>query len=345
MAPDEPAGGTGSVRAATPSSAFFGAVASLSTVGIGSLPHRDVAQAVEFGTTAFDVLTLPSLPRRSPSEAPVAQALLGTAGISLGQYGAVSIDVERLVDRADVMTDTSQDQFAGLRAALDAAVDRGHTGAVKWQFVGPISVGVTLRRAGVAPDLAFDLAARIVSSHLANLTDLVASRLPESPQLVVLDEPLLRGVLARDFPIAPDQAIDLLSSALAVAGRRAAVGIHTCGRVDLAMLVAAGPDLISVPARPRLTDGAGYLARFLDAGGWIAWGAVTTEGPIGASPARVARNVQELWTALAGRGVDPARVRRQGLLSPQCGLGGHGVSAAADVAAATRAVARTLAGT
>lgn len=335
--------GSGSVRAVAPAEQFFAGVTSLATVGVGSLPHRDIDDAVAFNSGAFDVLTLPSLPRRSPTESPVAQALIGAPGVSLGQYGAVSIDVARLDGRATVATDPNGDQFTGLRAALLDAADRGHVGPVKWQFVGPISVGVALRRAGVAPAAAFDLATGLVRSRLAHLGELVSDHLPRSPQLVVVDEPLLGSVSARDFPIAPDQAIDLLSSAMAVAGRRGAVGIHTCGDVDLATLVAAGPDLISMPARNRIVDGAGYLARFLAGGGWFAWGAVTTEGPIGAPPSRLARDTSELWRTLAARGVDPALVRRRALITPQCGLGGLGEAAAGEVVEATRVVARTLA--
>lgn len=344
MATDHFAGTPGpeSVRAMSSADRFFDAVAALTTMGVGSMPHRDVADAVAFNATAFDLLTLPTLPRRSPTEAPVAQALIGAPGVSLGQYGAVSIDVAHLDGDAVPVTDLDGEQFTGLRAALIDAVRRGHEGPVKWQFVGPISVGVTLRRAGVAPSVAFDLAARLVRSRLGDLGDLIASHLPSSPQLLVVDEPLLGSVSARDFPIAPDQAIDLLSSAMAVAARRGAVGVHTCGRADLATLVAAGPDLISMPARHRIVDGAGYLARFLDAGGWFAWGAVTTEGPIGARPSRLAREVSELWRTLAARGVDPALVRRRALITPQCGLGGLGEAAAGDVVEATRAVARTL---
>ncbi len=119
-----------------------------STTGIGSLPHRTASQAVEFAFDAYDVPAIPSLPKRSPAESFIAQALVGTAGVTLGQYGTVAVDVDRLDPAAAVDTDLSRDNFVGFRTFLDAAAERGYEGPVKWQFVGPISVGVALRRAG-----------------------------------------------------------------------------------------------------------------------------------------------------------------------------------------------------
>ena len=63
------------------------------TVGVGSLPHRNARQAAEFVLASYDIPTMPSLPRRSPAESPIAQALIGVCGVTLGQYGTVAIDV------------------------------------------------------------------------------------------------------------------------------------------------------------------------------------------------------------------------------------------------------------
>jgi methionine synthase II (cobalamin-independent) len=221
-------------------------------------------------------------------------------------------------------------------------VARGHDGPVKWQFVGPLSVGLALRRAGADPNVAFPMAARVVRSHLTALSSAVADALPASPQLVVLDEPLLDGLMAHDFPIAPEEAIDLLSSAMAVVEHRATVGLHSCGDVDLATVMSSGPKVLSLPVSPTLVPLAGYLARFLGDGGWIAWGAIATEGPIGTSPTRSAARLAALWVELARRGCDLEQLRAQSLITPQCGLGGHCTSVAERVCETLRAVASTV---
>src|SRR4030095_6606294 len=103
--------------------------------------------------------------------------------------------------------------FGGLRAFLAAAV--GRRGPVKWQVVGPVTLGLALIRRGAPPALAFDIAIRAVREHLRTVRQWVADALPECPQVVVIDEPGVSGVLEPGFPIPPDTAIDLTSGALA----------------------------------------------------------------------------------------------------------------------------------
>ncbi len=100
--------------------------------------------------------------------------------------------------------------------------------------------------------------------------------------------------------------------------------------------------MLSLPATPLLIPLAGYLARFLNDGGWIVWGAIATEGPIGASPTRSAARLESLWAELARRGCDPERMRSQSLFSPQCGLGGHCTSVAERVSETLSAVAAAV---
>ncbi len=317
-------------------------IVSGSTTGIGSLPHRNASQAVEFAFAAYDVPAIPSLPRRSPAESSIAQALVGAAGVTLGQYGTVAVDVEGLDAEAPVDTDLRRDNFVGFRTFLDVARARHYAGPVKWQFVGPISLGVALRRAGAAPDVAFAVAAKTVGSHLGALSATVSAALPDAPQLVVLDEPFIDGLMSRDFPIAPDEAVDLLSSAMAVLEPRVTVGVHCCGDADVATLLESGPSVLSLPVSMSLVPLAGYLDRFLRNGGWIAWGAVATEGPIGVTSARSWHHMSKVWCELVQRGCDPNLLRDQSLVSPECGLGTHSVAVAERLCHSLRDVSRSL---
>ena len=166
--------------------------------------------------------------------------------------------------------------------------------------------------------------------------------LPGAPQLVMLDEPFLDDLMRHDFPIPPDEAADLLSSAMAAIERSAIVGVHTCGEVDLAPLLASGPKVLSLPARSSVVPYAGYIERFLRSDGWVAWGAVATEGPIGSGAGRTTGRLHALWRDLVERGCDPERLRRQCLISTQCGLGGHTTSVAERVCATASEVSRAV---
>ena len=317
---------------------LLGSVCPTSTYGIGSLPHRHVGRAVEFSFDAFDLPTIPSLPRRSPAEASIAQALVGASGITLGQYGAVAIDLDRLDGEAEVITDLHADNFVGFRKFLDAARARAYRGPVKWQFVGPISVGVALRRAGATPSVAFEVALGTVQSRLLSLTAEVADAMPWSSQLVVLDEPFADDLMTREFPISPGEAADLVSAAMAAVEPRVTVGVHCCADVDVATLLESGPQVLSMPVSAELVRLAGHFQRFLENGGWIAWGVVPTDGPIGVGAERSWHRLSELWAELANRGCDPALLRNRCLLTPECGLGRFTPEVAQRVCDTTRAV-------
>ena len=320
----------------------FDLVEPAATTGVGALPHRNAVDAAVFAFEAFDIPTIPSLPRRSPAEAPIAQALAGVPGVSTGQYGAVAVDVDRLDPAAPVATDLQWDHFVGFRTFLDVAAERAYRGPVKWQFVGPISVGVSLVRAGAQPAVAFEVALRAVSGHLRALADEVDRTLPGAAQIVLLDEPLVDGLMQRDFPVAPDHAVDLLSAAMASIESSAAVGVHTCADVDVATLLESGPQVLSLPVSSSVVPLVGYLERFLEHDGWVAWGAVATEGPIGVTSTRAWHQLSTLWCDLVQRGCDAERLRSQAILTPQCGLGAHSNAVAERVCHSLRDVSRSV---
>ncbi len=322
----------------TPSLARF---ANGQSVGVGSLPHRDADAAAAFALSEFDIATIPSLPMRSPAEGMIGQAIGGLPGVSFGQYGSFAIDPEGLVDDQPITTDLSSDAFVGLQAFLDLAARVRHDGRpVKWQFVGPVTLGIALQRSGLRSTRAFTIAAEAVRHHVGRIAVAIAEALPNSPQLMLLDEPWLVELMSQDFPIPPDVAVDLISTGMAAVGPDVAVGLHCCGPCDVATMLESGPQVISIPLSTDLVEYAGYLGRFISGGGVIAWGALPTSGPLTANADRYWRALSDVWCLLVERGVDPGTLRRQSLITPVCGLAQHQVSTARRVARLTADVAR-----
>lgn len=307
-----------------------------STFGVGSLPHLGAGQAAQFSFDAFDIATMPNLPRRSRAEEPEVQALVGVRGITVGRHGEVDVDCGLLDPDAPVVTDLDRASFVSARRFLDEGTRRGYTGPVKWQQLGPVSLGLRLIRAGAATDVAFDVALAAVRQRLAALAAAVSGAMPASPQLVVLDEPFLDAMTRPDFPIAPDHAIDLLSGAMAELEPRSTIGLHSCAPHTLPILLAAGPHVVSVPLRNCTTASSGYIERFLAGGGWIAWGSVSTTGPIGVGQPRGWQRLSTTFCELVQAGCDAGRLRAQCLITPECGLSGHGNGAAHQVVEALR---------
>ena len=291
-------------------------------MGVGSLPHRDSRDAAEFALAHSPELpTIPTLPRRSPAEGMIAQAVVGIPGISLGQYGTLLVDTRMVHPLAPVRTSIDHDAFGSLRAFLDVAHE--HDGPIKWQFTGPITLGWALTRAGVAPHIAFDVAVRAVREHIRAICDHIGDVSPGRAQVVMLDEPELGDLLDENHPLALDSAIDILSGAMAAIERDAIVGIHTCGQTSLAPLIAAGPRILSIPASEALVSEAVTISGFLEAGGWIAWGVVPTDGPLGTTVERWWRRLSSVWCGLVQSGCDAMRLRQQSLVTPECGLALH----------------------
>jgi hypothetical protein len=330
------------------------------SIGIGSLPHRDLDAGVRFALDATTVPTIPSLPKRSTAEGIIVQAMLGIEGVTVGQYGAISVDAARVDPLAPVTTDLKHDTFAAFARFLELAAERnarsaggpdaGDSGddpvaaveAVKWQLVGPVTLGLALLRAGVGIHDAFEVSVRAVRSHVQSLLEEVESALPGCRQLVFIDEPDMAHVTEADFPIAPDTAIDLVSGALAAIEPHAVSGLHVCGASDWSSLLASGPQILSVPVNSSIVASAGYLQQFLARGGTIAWGAVTTDGPISTSAERPWRQLTQLWCQLVERGCDHAQLRTQSLVTPECGLGLHSPSVAERVHRITGEVSRRV---
>lgn len=296
------------------------------TCGLGGLPHRDEDQAARFVLETMAIPAIPTLPRRSPAEGMIAQAVVGIEGITLGQYGAIAVDALRIDPSHPVSTDIMHDAFGGFRAFLTRAP--GRVEIVKWQFVGPVTLGMALTRAGVPDHLAFDVAVHAVRSHVQHLLDVVDEALPGVSQVVFIDEPLIGELTGPGFAIAPDTAIDLISGALAAIESRATSGLYTCADADWSSMLAAGPQVLAIPVNSTILQSAGYLHQFLGRGGVVAWGVVPTDGPIPTTAERPWRRLSELWCQLVQRGCDQVQLRQQCIVTPASGLGLHSQSVA-----------------
>ena len=151
----------------------------------------------------------------------IAQAVVGINGVTPGQYGSIAVDRSAVDPESPVLTDLGNDAYGALRAFLAAATAGQLRGPVKWQFVGPVTLGVALTRAGIAPDAAFAVAVRAVRSHLAA----VHRRRRRGPPRVAAARVAGRAVVrSADASRVPDRARTGHRPAVERDGRRAAGG-------------------------------------------------------------------------------------------------------------------------
>ncbi len=294
--------------------------------GIGSLPHRDAHAAAALVLRCLpDLPAVPQLPGRSPLELLIAQAVFGIDGIAVDDAGEVHVgdtfDPARSVEpRIDA------NAHAGLLAFVEIAEAKPPRRA-KAQVTGPLTLGTALTVAGVPAEAAFPFAARVARANARAVEELFAARLPNTALVLFFDEPeLVHWRNNDDPPLDREMATDILSTALAAPA--CTTGVHVCGTGDLRIALAAGPNVVHFDVDALCLEDSISLCRFIDGGGWVAWGAVPTHGPIGEHPAPLWKNLLDAWCELTRRGCDPVRLRTQALVAPACGLAGHGPSQA-----------------
>src|SRR5262245_35293489 len=297
---------------------------------IGSLPHGDVDEAVAFVLGSQPRLpAAPSLPRRSPVEGMIAQAAWGIAGVLVLPDGSLLVDEAAIHPDEPVDGGLDGEPFVGLRAFLAAIT--GRVAPFKVQLTGPVTLGLALHAVGVSRERAFAVAAKAVSTRTRAVLQAARQAAPGATPLVFLDEPGLTAALDPGFPLGLDDTLDLVSSALAAIEERAIGGLHCCGRADWPVVLQAGPQMLSLPVDAGAADHPGAFADYLDRGGWLAWGAVPTDRPLGEGPEILWRRLVTEWDALAEGGCQPELLVEQALITPACGLAGMAVAQAAHV--------------
>jgi hypothetical protein len=298
---------------------------------IGSLPHRDCDEATELVYRLLpDLPAAPQLPQRSAGEGMLAQVASGVAGIHIDDAGRLHIDPAS-IDPSPGSSEPAFDDasWGGLNAFLSRA--GGQTDAVKVQLAGPVTLALALVDAGVAPSAALPAAGLIVEQRAAALRRHVAAALPQALVIAFLDEPGLTAFSSPVAPFEPTDVIEVLSATLASLGPDTVTGLHCCGPTDWRLVASAGPDVISAPVGIGLEDEGQVVAPFLEGGGVVAWGAVPTDRPISDDAGLLCRQLVATWRALRADGCDADLLRQHALITPACGMAGHGLSQAERV--------------
>lgn len=310
---------------------------------VGSLPHLDRDEAIRFVLDRTPELpAAPTLPAIDPLEMMIPQALWGIAGVDVHPDGSFVVPDPTVLDASKEIADRDLlgRPFATWRAFLSAVA--GRPDPVKLQLTGPITLGLALVDAGVGDRTAFSVASAAVAARARDLVALADRLAPGVPRVVVFDEPGLVGGLRTDLPLPADQVVDVLSGALASIEGAALTGVHVCGAADWRLIMQAGPGLLSVPVGADVTNSAGALGSYLERGGWVAWGAVPTDGPLGEQTSRYWRQLSAQWCELVQNGCDPVLLRRQALVTPVCGLALHDEAQADHVFTLSRQLAEKI---
>jgi hypothetical protein len=307
---------------------------------VGSLPHLDPRAAAELVLARHPSLpAAPELPRRAREEGLVPRSVRALPEVHLDADGGISVDTAS--HDAPIRPVLDDVAHAGTLAFLDAAAARpSPPPRVKVQTAGPLTLGLALVRAGMPRARAFRRGAQLARAWATTLEEEVAARLPGTPVVLFFDEPGLAVWHRDDPPLDHEAAVDVLSGALAAP--TCTTGVHACGAADHVLALEAGPRIIGVDVRTDLLGHASSIGRHLEAGGWISWGAVPTDRPVGDSCEPMWRSLVMLWCELTRRGCDPVLLRTQALVTPACGLAHHDVERASHLLGLARQMAHRV---
>lgn len=303
---------------------------------IGSLPYLDAEEAARVILAAAPKLpAAPELPRLSPSASllgSVAAAVPGLVMTAAGLQTTRPIDPDTPLD---VGPDPARD--AGL-LALAALADDGLP-AIKVQVPGPVTVATALTGTGMPVIEARRLALRFARARAAALLDHVVDALPVTVPVVCFDEPGLVTLDDDRAVMTTSEAIDAVAEVLADIESVGIGAVHCCGRTDWGAVLQTGAEIVFAPLEQGLEELPGAVGAHLDRGGWIGWGVVPTDEPLGTTGERSWKRLAEIWCSMVRSGCDPLRLRTQALVTPDCGLAGHGESQAERVLDITSSVA------
>lgn len=312
--------------------------------GIGSLPYRDPGEAVAAVLERLPAFPFwPQLPRRSPLEGMTLQYLEGFPGlrerpegkdpvVDTGPEGLAEVEAfyGRVLAGDPAAFALSPERAPGFYALEEALVQSPPAGLryVKGHITGPVTLATSLKDGNGRDVLHDDTFREVVGVHLAQKALWQARRLARfgAPVVLFLDEPVME-VFGSAYSTLSREAVQALwAPALdALAAEGVLTGIHCCGNTDWPVLFESGAAIVNFDAYHFLEKMLLYpeaLARYLEGGGVLAWGAVPTAekarelaGPV------LARRLDEGIARVAAAGVDEGLLRRQSLLTPSCGMG------------------------
>jgi len=319
---------------------------------VGPLPCDDPTEAVRMALRAQP--EFPSSPTLATTQGSLlAQAVAGVSGVGVVPPGLLQVDPElcRTDPAADPsVIDPSVIDPRSVARGVDSLCGEAWTvfhefvdqlavppaAGVRVNVLGPVTLALGLRAAGVPTGRAMAMARCIVSRRAAAVLDAVRNTMPEGVVFVCASEPGMIGAVHPTFPLGPDQVLELLTPFVDALDRHPAagelmIGVHVPGQTDWETIIASGISVVSAPAEPGLVGWAGELSGFLDRGGRVVWGAVPVDQPLGTGEELLWRRLSAVWCEFVAEGVDPLVLRSRSMIGPVDGLGHFGVTQAERV--------------
>ncbi len=300
----------------------------LLTTAMAVMPHTDVHQALDTALS-LDVPFWPQLPNYSYYEDMYVQAGEHFPGIVLDmKEKTLRFSLDKFIDEFEETMahfeepdyfDVSKTYSAVYHRFLD--LDLSDRPAIRGQLEGPVSFGFNVLDQDDRPILFDDTVRPFMFEFMAKRINVQLSRLKNknANAFMFIDEPGLQFIFSAMSGYGEQKAkVDLDEFFSMIDSPR---GIHLCGNPDWDFLLGLDMDILSLDVYSNaeiFASCAPSIKKFLNKGGILVWGIIPTgfETFEKENLDFLAFKLNNIWKALAKKGIDIDQIVRNSMLSP-----------------------------
>jgi len=321
----------------------FNVFAPFTTTGIGSLPHRDPEEACRLVLGTCDIPFWPQLPNMSFKESMILQYSEGLPGIKIDDKRETAWIEKDSSDELIKFYETYSEDYSvaisegyakGLYTFIRILCDR-KIHSVKGHSTGPLTFTLGLRdshkRLVYFDEELREICLMLLKAKIRWQVEILKSC--AGNVIIFIDEPILSALGSTSYlGVDPHESLRLLretSDAIEQAG--GIPGIHCCSNADWPLVISSNVRIISFDAFEYVDTIMIYpeeFYRFLDGGGYLAWGLVPTTDSINDVTVDVLKKHFETSMGKLSKFVPPALLLSRILLTPSCGAGSRSIEEA-----------------
>jgi len=308
--------------------------------GVGSLPHLNIKQACDFIENNFreGIIFWPQLTRYSFNENMYVQFSQGIPGVVVEETKKRIYldnasqnflkDMEEsylhILNNDYEYFAIREDYAAGFYEMLSRSKLLKGLEYFKGQTIGPISFGLTVTdQNGQAiiyhPEIS-EILVKVLTLRVKWQIRKIKAQNPELKIIIFIDEPYLVSVGTSFVTLKKEKIISDINELVKVIHEEGALaGIHCCGNTDWGVVLETELDILNFDAFSYLDNlllYSGYLKKFLDRKGILAWGIVPND-----KEALESSNVESLAKIIEKTGKEKNILRNNVLITSSCGCG------------------------
>ncbi len=327
---------------------------SFTATAIGSLPHKNPAEAVEL---VFNTLpgmpALPQLAGANQNEDMSSQLNEKIPGVIFDEgekrwyidqetetffeeLEEFMLDYESITGEGDMETlekyAISEERCSALPLFLEK-ISQNKPAFVKGQVIGPFTFGTTLvdrdKKCAFYDETLKEILVKALTLKALWLVKKFREASPGSRPVIFMDEPTISQYGTSAFITVKKEDITGCFSEIADILRQQGVltGIHCCGKSDWSIIERSGVDILNFDAccfAESLGLYPAELGKFLNRGGKIAWGIIPTMDTDALDVTTLESSVnkyEEAISFLVNKGIDKNLILDSTLITPACGAG------------------------